>query len=166
MSPLVELQLVSLIWACKYSAKLWAYHSWRRWWARYLGSDSRLDPWTLCEKWDQLLFVPFVFFCFFFKHALLRRMEKPANAQNDGPLHGSTRIILGVKPIIASRSQLWPRVWFMFSVNWKQWRGARLPPVCARWAAAGWVFSPSGANVPLFVLGVFSPPQAERNVGE
>lgn len=113
---------------------------------------------NLVRKMGPAAFCSFGLFVFF-KQALFQRMEKPANAQNDGPLHGSNRIILSVKPIIASRPQLWPRVWFMFTVNWKQWRGARLPPVCARWAAAGWVFGPAvQSRTCAFVCFVFSTP--------
>lgn len=90
MSSLVELQLVSLIWACKYNAKLWVYHSWRRWWATYLSSDSQLDPCTLYENVNSRFL-----FLLFFLQALLQRTGETANTHKDRPLHGSNRIISG-----------------------------------------------------------------------
>lgn len=125
VSSLVELQLVSLIWACKYNAKLWVYHSWRRWWATYLSSDSRLDPCTLCENVNSR----FLFLLFFYRHFSKELGKQLIRIKTDL----STALIassLGAKPIAASRARVWPGVWFMFTVNWKQWKGARLPPVC------------------------------------
>lgn len=71
----------------------------------------------------------FCFLCFFYRHFSKELGKQLIRIKTDL----STALIassLGAKPITASRARLWPRVWFIFTVNWKQSKGARLPPVC------------------------------------
>lgn len=160
VSSLVELQLVSLIWACKYNAKLWVYHSWRRWWATYLSSDSRLDPSTLCENVNSR----FLFLLFFLNRHFSKELGKQLIRIKTDLSTALIASSLGAKLITASRARLWPRVWFMFTVNRKQSKGARLPPVCmlSGCTVGFFVQRCRVAHVPLF----FFPPWAERSVGE
>lgn len=72
----------------------------------------------------------FCSFCFFLNRLISKAQGKQLISIKMDLSTALITLPLGLKPITASRAWLWPRVWFMFTVNRKQSEGARLPAVC------------------------------------